>query len=85
MQGLFSQKAGWKYAEKGYMTRLEADFSASELQELLNLSKKPVMKKLLRAEMKAYLDGSQERRKLLNKLWDDWNSGAINAPAEILR
>jgi hypothetical protein len=85
LQGILVQKAGWRHAEAKYITRLEADFSEAELQELLNLSKQPLMKKLLQAEVQAYADVGNERRKLLFQVWDDYNSGKIEAPKDILK
>jgi hypothetical protein len=67
------------------LPRLEADFSETELQELLNLSKQPLMKKLLKAEVQAYSEVGKERRKLLFQIWDDYNSGKIEAPKDILK
>jgi hypothetical protein len=43
------------------------------------------MKKLLQAEMQSYADSSLERRKLMFKVWDDYQSGKINPPSEVLR
>jgi hypothetical protein len=85
LQGVLVQGAGWKHAEAKYIARLEADFSEAELQELLNLSKQPLMKKLLQSEVLAYGDVGKERRKLLFQVWDDYNSGKIEAPKDILR
>lgn len=43
------------------------------------------MKKLLQAEVQAYADASEERRKLLEKVWLDYNSGKIIPPQDVLR
>jgi hypothetical protein len=85
LQGILVQGAGWKHVEAQYIARLEADFSEAEPQELLNLSKQPLMKKLLQAEVGAYADVGKERRKLLFQIWDDYNSGKIEAPKDILK
>ncbi len=74
---------GWKYVESEYGARLEANFSETELKELLELAKLPVMKKLLRTEIQAYVDTSDKRFKLLQKFWDDYNSGLINEPKNL--
>jgi len=74
---------GWKYVESEYGARLEANFSETELKELLELAKLPVMKKLLRAEIQAYVDTSDKRFKLIQKFWDDYNSGLINEPKNL--
>jgi hypothetical protein len=82
---VLTREAGWAKIEDKYIARLEADFSESELKELLNLAKHPLMKKLLQAEMQSYADSSLERRKLMFKVWDDYQSGKINPPSEVLR
>ncbi|GET42563.1 No_hits_found [Microseira wollei NIES-4236] len=85
MQALLEQQAGWKYVESKYVAQLEANFSETELRELLNLAKQPSMKKLLQFEIEAYLNTVGERRELLFKVWDDYNSGVFNPPPEVLR
>jgi hypothetical protein len=82
---LMVQGAGWKHAEAKYIARLESDFSEAELQELLSLAKQPLLKKLLKAEFQAYEEVTPERRKLLLQVWDDYNSGKINVPPDILK
>lgn len=83
---LFVQKeAGWNYAESAYVTGLEAKFSTSELQEILALAKQPVMKKLLQAELDAYVAAGSDRRKRFFQAWDAYNSGQVNIPSEVLR
>ena len=74
---------GWKYVESEYGARLEANFSETELKELLELAKLPLMKKLLRAEIQAYADTSDKRLKLFQKFWEDYNSGLINEPKNL--
>jgi hypothetical protein len=76
------QQAGWNYVEDFYIKRLEVDFSETELKELLNLSKNPLMKKLLQSEIKGYEESSKNRYKLTYKLWENYNSGKINLPSE---
>ncbi|MBW4619638.1 MAG: DUF2059 domain-containing protein [Cyanosarcina radialis HA8281-LM2] len=78
------REAGWAKIEEQYVARLEADFSESELQELLKLAKQPVMKKLLQNEIQSYSDSSKARQKLLFQVWDDYSSGRINPPKEVL-
>lgn len=85
LQGVFVREAGWKHVESKYIAVLEANFSEAELKQLLTLSKQPVMKKLRQAEVQAYTDASEERRKLLEKVWYDYNSGKINIPPEVLQ
>jgi arsenate reductase-like glutaredoxin family protein len=84
LQAQVVQKAGWKYAEAKYVTQLQASFSEQELKQLLTLAKQPLMKKLLRAESQAYADATSERRRLLDKFWNDYNSGLLNPPPEVL-
>jgi hypothetical protein len=85
MQNLLVQEAGWNYVESQYIGQLEANFSEQELKDLLNFAKQPLLQKLLQAEMQAYTDTAEERRKLLSKLWDDYNSGRFNPPPEVLQ
>jgi hypothetical protein len=85
MQSVLLREAGWAKIEDKYIARLETSFSESELKELLNLSERPLVKKLLQDEIQAYTDVSEERRKLLFKVWDDYNSGIINPPSELLK
>lgn len=79
---MFASEIGWKHFKDAYAARLEADFSEDELKELLNLSKQPVMKKLLQSEVKAYIDTSKQRFKMGFELWDNYNNGKINLPPE---
>lgn len=79
---MFVEEIGWRHFKDAYIARLEADFSENELKELLNLSKQPALKKLLRSEVKAYADTSAQRFKLGFELWDNYNSGKINLPPE---
>ena len=83
LQKTLAQVAGWKYVEAQYVARLESDFSEVELQELLDLAKHPLMKKLLRTEIQAYEETGEKRARLLWKAWDDYNSGKINVPAHL--
>ena len=85
LQKTLARVAGWKYVESQYVARLEANFSEMELQELLDLAKRPLMKKLLRAEIQAYEETGEKRARLLWQAWDDYNSGKINVPSNILR
>jgi hypothetical protein len=85
MQGVLAREAGWKHAESSYLARLEATFSEAELKELLTLAKQPLMKKLLQAEIQAYAAAGPDRRKRLEKVWNDYNSGQIQIPPEILK
>jgi Uncharacterized protein conserved in bacteria (DUF2059) len=79
---MFVREIGWKHFKNTYIARLAADFSEDELKELLNLSKQPVMKKLLQSEVKAYMDTSKQRFKMGFTLWDNYNNGNINLPPE---
>lgn len=79
---MFVQEIGWQHFKDAYIERLEADFSENELKELLNLSKQPVMKKLLQSEVKAYIDTSKQRFKMGFELWENYNSGKINLPSD---
>lgn len=77
---MFAREIGWKHFKDAYAARLKADFSEEELKALLNLSKQPVVKKLLQSEFKAYMDTSKERFKMGFELWDKYNNGKINLP-----
>jgi len=83
LQAVLVREAGWAKIENTYIARLEANFSEAELKELLQLSRQPLMKKLLQNELQAYADASPERRRLLSKFWDDYNSGNINPPSNL--
>lgn len=85
LQKTLARIAGWKYVESQYVARLESNFSEMELQELLDLAKRPLMKKLLRTEIQAYEETGEKRARLLWKAWDDYNSGKINVPSNLLR
>lgn len=80
LQGVVKEEAGWEYIEDQYISQLKSDFSADELAELVNLAKHPLMKKLLQTNMKAYMNAAPKRRKLLGKVWSDYNSGKISPP-----
>lgn len=85
LQKTLARVAGWKYVESQYVSRLEANFSELELQELLELSKRPLMKKLLRSEIQAYEETGEKRAKLLYQVWDDYNSGKIVIPSNLMK
>jgi hypothetical protein len=85
MEALLVREAGWKYIESKYVAKLEATFSEAELRELLDLAKRPLMKKLLQAEIASYINATGERRRLLSKLWDDYNGGLFTPPPEIMQ
>jgi hypothetical protein len=76
--------AGWRYVESQYVTRLAANFSEEELQELLSLAKKPLMKKLLSTKIQAYEDTGEKRAGLLWQFWDDYNGGKVGIPPKLL-
>ncbi|OCQ97322.1 DUF2059 domain-containing protein [Nostoc sp. MBR 210] len=79
---MFVREIGWRYFKDAYAARLEADFSEDELKKLLNLSKQPVMKKLLQSEVKAYMDTSKQRFKMGFELWENYNNGKISLPPD---
>lgn len=79
---MFVQEIGWTHFKDAYAARLEADLSEDELKELLNLSKQPVMKKLLQSEAKAYMDTSKQRFKMGFELWNNYNNGEISLPPD---
>jgi Uncharacterized protein conserved in bacteria (DUF2059) len=85
MQKLIASEAGWKKIEDRYLARFEANFSETELRELLQLAKQPVMQKLIRTEIQAYVDTAETRQKLLSQLWDEYNSGKFTPPADVNR
>lgn len=84
LQQMLAKAAGWKYVESQYVARLEADFSEMELMELLDLAKRPLMKKLLRSQIQAYEETGEKRARLIFKVWEDYNSGKINVPPNLL-
>ncbi len=85
MGEMLAREAGWSKAQSKYIAKLEANFSEVELKELLKLSQQPVMKKLLRAEIQVYTDTSPERRRLLERVWTEYNEGKISPPANVLK
>jgi hypothetical protein len=76
--------AGWKYVESQYVSRLEANFSELELKELLELSKRPLLKKLLKTEIEAYEETAAKRTKLLWQFWNNFQIGNIEIPKDLL-
>ena len=80
LQDVVKEEAGWKHIEDQYISQLKSDFSADELAELTNLAKHPLMKKVLQTNMKAYMNAAPKRRKLLEKVWFDYNSLKITPP-----
>jgi hypothetical protein len=85
MQKLIASEAGWKKIEDRYLSRFEANFSESELRQLLQLVQQPAMQKLVQTEIRAYVDTAETRQKLLAKLWDEYNSGKFTPPTDINR
>ncbi|AFY44224.1 DUF2059 domain-containing protein [Nostoc sp. PCC 7107] len=79
---MFVREIGWRHFKDAYAARLEADFSEDELKKLLNLSKQPVMKKLLQSEVKAYMDTSKQRFQMGFELWENYNNGKISLPPD---
>ena len=79
---MFIREIGWTHFQDAYAARLDADFSEDELKELLNLSKQPLIKKLLQSEVKAYMDTSKQRFKMGFELWDNYNNGKISLPPD---
>lgn len=77
---MVTKEIGWEHFKDAYAARLETDFSQDELKELLNLSKQPVMKKLLQSEFNAYLNTSKQRFKMGYALWDNYSNGKIVLP-----
>jgi hypothetical protein len=80
LRKMLAQEAGWSRVRADYGARLLANFSTAELQELLRLSKRPLLQRLLRSEIQAYNDTSPKRFKLLNEVWTNYNEGKINVP-----
>jgi hypothetical protein len=80
LREMLAREAGWKYVEADYIARLEADFSETELKELLSLSQQPLLQKLWRSQFQVYGDTSPARYQRLNQVWDDYNSGMIDPP-----
>lgn len=79
---MFVREIGWEHFKDAYAERLEADFSEDELKELLNLSRQPVMKRLLQSEVNAYVDTSTQRFEMGFELWDNYNMGRISLPPD---
>ena len=78
---MFIREIGWKHFEDAYVVRLTADFSEDELKELLKLANQPLMKKIFQSEVKAYGDTSRQRFGMGFVLWDNYNKGQIDLPA----
>lgn len=85
MEGVLVREAGWKFIEDKYLTQMEAIFSEKELRELMTIAEKPIMKKLLQAEIISYADATLERRRLLSRLWDKYNGGFFIPPPDVLQ
>lgn len=85
LQKMIAREAGWKYAESKYTAALTANLSEAELKELLAIAQQPVMKKLMQTEAQAYIDSASVRRSRLQQVWDDYNSGKISVPPEVMR
>ena len=83
LQKTLARVAGWKYVESQYVARLESSFSEAELKELLDLAKRPLMKKLLRTKIEAYEETGEKRARLLFRAWDDYHSGKIVPPPNL--
>lgn len=83
LQEMLAREAGWRHVEEAYITRLATDFSEEELQELLTLSERSTIKKLLQSETQAYLETSPTRYRLLNDVWNNYNEGRLNPPPDI--
>jgi hypothetical protein len=83
LQKTLARVAGWKYVESQYVARLESSFSEAELKELLDLAKRPLMKKLLRTKIEAYEETGEKRARLLFRVWDDYHSGKIVPPPNL--
>jgi hypothetical protein len=84
LESLLVREAGWKYAENTYAAQLVANFSDAELQELLSLVKQPLLKKLAQTEMKSYKAATEERRRLLSNLWDNYTRGLFVPPPDAM-
>lgn len=74
------QRAGWENVEDQYIAQLETSFSETELEELLTLAQHPLMQRFLQFEAQSYEDTGEERRALLEQVWQDYNSGLLNPP-----
>lgn len=79
---MFIREIGWQQFKDAYAKRLETDFSEDELKELLNLSKKPLIQKLLQSEFNAYEDTFKQRFRIGFELWENYNNGKIDLPLE---
>jgi hypothetical protein len=80
LRAMMAREAGWKKTQKDYVTQLTTDFSIGELQELLRLSKRPLLQRLLRSEIQVYNETSPKRHQLLNEVWENYNEGKITLP-----
>lgn len=79
---MFVRETGWEHFKDAYVARLEADFSEDELEELLNLSRQPVIKRLLQSEVNAYMETSTQRFEMGFELWNNYNLGRISLPPD---
>ncbi|MCS6815674.1 MAG: hypothetical protein NZ772_19150 [Cyanobacteria bacterium] len=84
LHSLLRREAGWHQVEAVYAARLTDTFSETELNELLVVLKQPIVRKLLQAELNAYVDAGETRRKLFNQVWEGYNSGVFSPPANLL-
>lgn len=79
-RNMFIREVGWEHFEDAYVEKLAANFSEDELNELLKLAHKTVLKKLLMFEIKAYLDTSEQRFRMGFDVWNHYNNGTISLP-----
>ncbi|HEY9828648.1 MAG TPA: DUF2059 domain-containing protein [Stenomitos sp.] len=79
---MFTREIGWTHFKEAYAAKLASDFSEDELKELLSLSKQPLMQRLLKSEVNAYLDTSKKRYKMGYELWNNYNNEKISLPLE---
>jgi len=82
LNDLTVQEAGWQHVEAQYIDRLNSHFSAAELEALLELARQPLMQKWIQFEVEGYMGSVEERRRLLSRLWENYNNGTFPIPPE---
>ena len=84
LQDLWVEELGWMKVQEAYVSHFEAKFTEAELKELLELSKKPLMKKLLREELEAYRATFEQRNKTFATFWQRDNALVFSPPPDAL-
>ena len=80
LQNLWIQELGWSMTEDAYVSHFEAKFTSDELSELLELAKKPLIRKLVQQELEAFRVTFDERNRIFARFWQRYNSLEFSPP-----